>query len=309
MHGDVSPILRDDVMAEAGRKAMLANFTDMLQHEPIARLGQDIEGVHKMRVATRKLRSNYRVFGDYIPTKYHEDFPYYLKHTARVLGNVRDLDVMMQRTADYVENQLNGRASALKTLSAIDQAEHRAARTQLLTWLDSKDYARFIKHFENLLADPLHTNRFKPDGRPRRVRVADVLPSIVYETYGNVRCYEMLFPTQRYDLLHRLRISAKRLRYTLDAFSDVLGDNGEAFITSLKQLQEHLGDLNDAVVAIERLSVAIDAAPPHEKEGLETYHTHYATMQADLMASFPAVWQSFNCLENRQTLALAIATL
>ena len=55
-------MLPSDSMAEAGRKALHFNFERMLLHEPVARLGADIEGVHDMRVATRRMRSAFRLF-------------------------------------------------------------------------------------------------------------------------------------------------------------------------------------------------------------------------------------------------------
>lgn len=54
--------------------------------------------------------------------------------------------------------------------------------------------------------------------------------------------------------LHNLRISAKRLRYTLELFSEVFGDDGKRQIERVKALQEHLGDLHDLDVRIEMIA-------------------------------------------------------
>ena len=50
--------------------------------------------------------------------------------------------------------------------------------------------------------------------------------------------------------LHNLRISAKRLRYTLELFRAVFGESGERQIERVKAIQEELGNLHDADVRI-----------------------------------------------------------
>lgn len=50
---------------------------------------------------------------------------------------------------------------------------------------------------------------------------------------------------------HNLRISAKRLRYTLELFRDVFGDAGKAQTDRVKAIQEELGELHDHDVRIE----------------------------------------------------------
>jgi CHAD domain-containing protein len=54
-------------------------------------------------------------------------------------------------------------------------------------------------------------------------------------------------------LLHELRIAAKRLRYTLEMFRDVLGDEGERQIERVKAIQDVLGELHDCDVRIEMI--------------------------------------------------------
>ncbi len=87
-------------MSEAGRKTFRFHFRRMLYNEPGTRLGQDPEALHDMRVATRRMRAAFRVFGSY----YDESVAPYekgLKQTGGMLGTVRDLDVFRQKILDY----------------------------------------------------------------------------------------------------------------------------------------------------------------------------------------------------------------
>lgn len=54
--------------------------------------------------------------------------------------------------------------------------------------------------------------------------------------------------------LHDLRIAAKRLRYTLELFADVLGDTTDVQIERVKAIQEALGNLHDLDVHIALIS-------------------------------------------------------
>jgi CHAD domain-containing protein len=60
-----STIIAEDAIAEAGRKAMLDDFISLIEHETGARDGTDSEETHKMRVATRRIRSALRLLKRY----------------------------------------------------------------------------------------------------------------------------------------------------------------------------------------------------------------------------------------------------
>jgi hypothetical protein len=57
--------------------------------------------------------------------------------------------------------------------------------------------------------------------------------------------------------LHDLRIAAKRLRYTLELFRFAFPSGINALIDEVKQIQEHIGDMHDADVMIERVTEII----------------------------------------------------
>lgn len=74
-----------------------------------------------------------------------------------------------------------------------------------------------------------------------------VLPKTLEEFYAHNP--EDLSPHS----LHMLRISAKKLRYTLELFEPCYGDTLDPFIASIKDLQEILGDIHDCDVMIDFL--------------------------------------------------------
>lgn len=300
-----------DTLPEAGRKVMLKFLEEMLSYEDTARLGEDIEGVHKMRVATRRLRSAYRVFEPYLSKPYRE-FLKPLRRTAGTLGEVRDLDVFILRTQTYIQETLGADPAPLQPLLEVLEAQHQAARAALMEWLNSPKYAKFIQNFHALLMQPIgldHLRRKKASHQPEAFHVSHALPILVYERYHNVRRYENALETADYPTLHQLRIHAKRLRYTLDAFEDVLGVNGKRVVGGLKDLQEHLGDLNDCVVATERLTALLKHIPEDQREGTLAYQAAIQQELAGILKGMPRAWRKFASYQMRQALALAVARL
>ena len=57
-------VMAEDLHSEAGRKVLRFHLARMLAREPGTRDGADPEELHGMRVATRRMRAAWRVFGD-----------------------------------------------------------------------------------------------------------------------------------------------------------------------------------------------------------------------------------------------------
>ena len=250
-------------MPEAGRLTWRRQLAAMLLNEAGARRGDDIEYVHDMRVATRRGRAAARVFGKRFQKPLLRRYMRALGATTRALGPVRDLDVALDKLA-------KGGAGASKGLSEHDEAladEWRAHRVeayeQLLEWLDSDEYRRFIADFSLFCASPGHGVRVDDDSnsakiKPSPTQVRHVMPVEVLRRFEAVRSYETLFEQGAVapppvEALHALRIDCKGLRYGLEFVSRILGEDGATLIEQLKDVQDHLGDLNDAVVARDKL--------------------------------------------------------
>jgi CHAD domain-containing protein len=80
-----------------------------------------------------------------------------------------------------------------------------------------------------------------------------VLPAAVWTHYGNLRAYETVLDWASLETIHALRIEGKRLRYLLEFFGEVLGPGPAPAIEALVALQDHIGELHDAEVAVDLL--------------------------------------------------------
>ncbi len=243
-------ILPADTMAEAAVKTLRFHLARMLEHEAGTRLGEDSEELHVMRVSTRRMRMALRVFDEYLDRQAMRPVLKGLRRTGRTLGAVRDLDVFQEKTQLYLDALPPARAGDLDGLLAACRAERERQRECLVDYLDGGHYRAFVERFEELLDGPLEHLSARPPADPRPQRVAQVLPGVLYKDMAVVWAFEgqlggLETPLPRF---HALRKGCKGLRYTLEFFEDVLGPGARPLIKKVKGLQDHLGDLQDAVV-------------------------------------------------------------
>lgn len=242
----------DDTMAEGARKTLYFHFKRMVQHEPGTRAGDDIEELHDMRVAVRRMRAALKVFGEYLDMRAIKPFAKDLRRIGRVLGAVRDLDVFQQKTRKYIDSLPPQRTDELEPLFGVMHAAHQKAREEMLNFLDSPRYARFKKRFSKFLKKPgaAALPAFTEHGEPQPQRIRHVVPIVIQHRLAAVRAYEGYIEGSDVPLerLHRLRIAFKALRYTLEFFREVLHPDTGPLIEEIKDVQDHLGDLQDAVV-------------------------------------------------------------
>jgi CHAD domain-containing protein len=297
----------DDPMSEAGRKTFRFHYRRMLYNEPGTRLGEDIEALHDMRVATRRMRAAFRVFGSFYERDTVAPFRKGLKRTGRALGRVRDLDVFRAKIHTYLDERSAAEEVSLDGLLAELEARRDIARQQMIDYLDSERYIRLVEGVGLFVeTEGMGSRRINARGSdPAPNRVRHVAPVMIYERLAAVRAYDdwVSIPDPPLKRLHALRIACKRLRYCLEFFSEVLAPGSKEVIKEIVTLQDHLGAVQDAVVADGLLRNYIrrgtwggdvaepDPTPPADAPGVELYLAAKQAELAQLVESFPEIWQ------------------
>ncbi|MBN1423465.1 CHAD domain-containing protein [Candidatus Fermentibacteria bacterium] len=312
-------------MAEAAHLIMTRHFERMKANEAGARSGDDPEHLHDMRVATRRLRAAMMVFEDALDPAQVRPLGKGLRRLGRALGAVRDLDVFWEKTARYLESLPPLQHEELASLRAVWAQAHAAARSRLLEYLDGPRYGRLVAAFEAFLQQPGAIERppFRGDGSPRPRRVRHALFAVVYSRVAALGAFDEWVSGLDPSLprLHRLRIAVKRLRYTMEFFRAVLGPEAAHVIGQLRLLQDHLGDIQDSVVASGLLRDYLTwgtwghvegAAVPPEPVLAPGVASYLATRQrelAGLLQTFPEWWAEFQRPEFFGRITAALATL
>ncbi len=240
-------VLADDHLAEAGRKVIRFHLARMIAREAGMRDSHDPEELHAMRVATRRQRAAWRVFGDAFDHRYTDRYTRRLKLVARDLGAVRDLDVLIEAGESYQAGLAAAERSAYEPILRSWRTQRDTAREVLVRELDSARYRRWLDAYVAFAqVDGLGSRAVGPV-EPHRVR--DTMASRIWVAYEVVRAYEPVMRWADVTTLHDLRIAAKWLRYTLEFVREALGREAGSVIEKIVALQDHLGWLHDADVA------------------------------------------------------------
>lgn len=274
----------EDSLAEAGCKVLRFHFEKMVEQESGTIRGHQIEPLHQMRVAVRKMRVALSLFGDHLHPDQKKRIRKGLRHLGATLGEVRDLDIFWEKSA------LHYNASVPDSYQEFCQVEDEwaAARNQhqrkMAAYLAGPKYKKFKKKFLQFLKPPFQPeNPVVPVSRFAVQKIATALKS--------VQSFRPVLQSPTLDDLHALRIALKKLRYTIEFFVDLMGEDIQTCLKQLKQVQDHIGDLNDARVAIDLLNTCVKLS---ENRFYSRLLAEKQTELTWLIASFAETWGEFD---------------
>lgn len=205
------------------------------------------DAVHKVRVATRRLRSVLSTFRAMFDRSVTDPLREELSWLARSVGAVRDVEVqrlsLLEAVAaepdDLVMGGVRGR------IEVEMQSDYRAAHDHLLLDLDSARYFRLLDRLDDVVSAPPFTELAWRKGRTvleKRLRHACA------RLYTLASADEPPAGTGRDEWLHEIRKAAKRVRYAAELAGPVLGKKARALAAEAEQMQESLGMHQDSVV-------------------------------------------------------------
>jgi CHAD domain-containing protein len=212
-----------------------------------------------MRVATRRLRAALRLFEQALPVDV-DAVRDELAWLASRLGAVRDLDIQIA-TLGQAAAELDAPPTATLPLLAWFRARHAAARQELAEALEQPRYTALVAALGALEAQsPADWTG------AARTPALETLPALVRRRYRRLRkASRDLVPGSPAADLHRARIRAKQLRYSLEFVAALYGKPARRMIRRAVGLQDTLGANQDAVVLEQQLaglSLAGQELPP-----------------------------------------------
>ena len=207
------------------------------------------DAVHKMRVALRRTRSALQAYGRVVDRSATRELTGELRWLAGVLGEARDLEVLRARFSEAVgelpdELVVGPVPDRLDRFFAPRQTDALAA---IVAALDSERYRALLAAIDRLLAEPPLTRQAH---RPARRELPALVGRAHRRVAAHVEVADRLTPGDERDTRwHEARKASKRLRYAAEAAAPVLGKPANRLVEQVKQVQELLGDHQDAVVA------------------------------------------------------------
>jgi CHAD domain-containing protein len=222
------------------------------------------DAVHKMRVATRRLRSALSTFKPLFDPDVVRPLREELKWLAGELGAARDAEVMRDRVRTAVDAQaaeMPARAGAEAAQEELDTA-YRTAHDRVITELDSDRYHQILTSLQQLVEQP-------PLRKPAKAPAGKALPPLVERSYDRVRRFvdqARALPEggERDELLHDARKAAKQARYAGESVATVFSKDADTFAAAMEAVQEALGEHQDSALTRERLHALALHAPSTE---------------------------------------------
>ncbi|HEX5638749.1 MAG TPA: CHAD domain-containing protein [Burkholderiaceae bacterium] len=248
--GGFAERIRPDMpAAEALREVIRHGLALVVANADALRADPASEHVHQSRVALRRMRSAIRWFdprgADFPPRLGRQ-----LRWLAAILGAARDWDVMVEQTLPAILSVAAlDDADARALLRSASQAQARSIKRAVAA-VSSRRYARLVLRIASWSME---------EGAAATDSVSETAAALFEQAAGRLfrdaRSFSRLSPHKR----HRVRIHAKRLRYALDLLGPSLPRREAAdYIEALAALQDTLGELNDASVALTRLTAAVE---------------------------------------------------
>jgi len=263
----------DESPFQALQSRLRRQLREIERHDPGTRLGRDPESLHDMRVAVRRLRALLRAGKELVATDTSE-LDRRLKQLGRVLGDVRDLDVLLERL-DEEATELGGEdAKRGRSLLRALRGERSRCRRRLLTFLRSEEYL-------SLLDDTAKTiDGLEPNG-------ADAsLDELAAKAFAKVRKAVRELPDEPADEeLHAVRKKGKRARYA----GELAGRKKS--VQRAKKLQDVLGEHQDAVVSAHRLRELAADAPPEQAVAAGRLIEREKERRTEARHAWPKAWK------------------
>ncbi|MFC9912290.1 CHAD domain-containing protein [Streptomyces sp. NPDC127197] len=222
---------------------------------------RDVEdSVHRMRVATRRMRSTFRTYRKVLDRAVTDPVGEELKWLAGELGAGRDQEVLAERLTAILGELPPALVTApvRERLHSWSQSRSGDSRRRIIDVLDGPRYLALLAALDALITDP--PLRKGAAGKPSKV-VADAMHEAFDAVSGLVEQGLATPPGHDRDLaLHEARKKAKRARYAAEAAAPALGRSASLLVSSMKELQGLLGEHQDSVMSREALKELADQA-------------------------------------------------
>lgn len=243
------PVLPSAQTIEHIKAALRTQVQLLLTHDPGTRLGSDPEELHKMRVATRRLRAYLRAAQSLFVPEWVAQIRTETAWLGSALGPVRDLDVLLAYLHKEFATLRPSERRACERLLERLQEQRIAARADLLQALESDRYLLLLERLETAAQAPV---------------VSDTTVSPMNIAGAEFKKLRRAVKKSGLDasdtVLHEIRIKGKRARYAAELAQTSAGTPADRFLFHAKAFQDLLGEHHDAAVTEQRLRTLIRLA-------------------------------------------------
>jgi CHAD domain-containing protein len=227
-----------------GANAALTHLTAMQAELDGVILGTDIECIHRMRVASRRLRNALNIFQDGFKKKEFDAWAGGIKHVTQSLGMARDTDIQIDLVEQFyarcVESKFH--PGLRRLILRLSQKRQSLQRRVVKTMCKIKE--------EGLLDAMHNTISAHPQVQRGELPFSSDLYRLSFETIQQrlqtfLSYQEIIFDPEEINELHAMRIAAKWLRYSMETFAPLYAAGFKIPLKTSREAQEFLGQIHD----------------------------------------------------------------
>jgi CHAD domain-containing protein len=306
--------LKCNDVASAGIKLVLqTRFGELASFREAAMDWNDPEGVHSMRVASRRLRSALRDFTPYIRKQRIGSVLKQLRNIAGALGEVRDQDVAII-ALEKIESSIPSHFSpALKQLIDRRKEIRDEARQELISILEETQVKDLESLFTTSVDAATAVRESKVAGTQPRNHISFLLMSrsIILDRLRELeKLSQGLFNPFDIETLHEMRIAAKRLRYAIELFQQCWGHSIATYAKRVARMQTALGEVHDCDVWIESFGKEItNARKQKQTEQLAAFVwllSHFVKLRTKHVRKSFDLWREWEAHDSSSKLRAAL---
>lgn len=249
-------------------RVLLRHLASMVQEMDGVRDAVDIEYIHRMRVASRRLRNAFALSAGFLPGDRAAIWLKQIRKVTRALGAARDTDVQLDMLHSFLQELKDPRhAPGIQRLALRLSQIRRQEQTTVLKTLAGLEKSGVVADMQKVLTR-LQTT---PEDEPFSHFLYHHAHDAILSRLENVFSFEQyIHQPERVAELHAMRIATKWLRYTLETFAPLYPTKLELEITTARKVQEMLGFIHDCDVWQEYLT----NFELEERELMQAYYGH-----------------------------------
>jgi CHAD domain-containing protein len=208
----------------------------------VARKPKNAEAIHDLRVSIRRFRQELNVFEEWLKPGPVKRIRGTIKRLMERCAAVRNCDIAIEvlQAAGYVSPKLVAGLEKER-----QHARKELART-LAGWRRRDRVRKWRAHLRIVRPSSKSEVGGSVSENARRL-----LTAMIEDFFRAGR--EAARPRSTHRRMHRLRLEAKRVRYTLELFESAYGERTKPMVEPLKALQDKLGAINDCATTLEML--------------------------------------------------------
>jgi CHAD domain-containing protein len=238
--------MRDKIEPLEFSKKTVSNYLKLILQERQGVLDSistnDIEPVHRMRVASRRLRAAIKLFKPVLPTNKGDIWRDKIRKIGRALGKARQLDVQI-KFLEATKGKLQSNRNIAQTEKVIDDLKKKRKQEQKKIYrklidFHIKEELPGLKDWLKALSPSSHKCAMDSYVTKKRATILKRLDKLLkFSPY--------VYKPKSIKKLHRMRIAAKKLRYALEILRPWYGVKIDKYICASRIIQDSLGKIHE----------------------------------------------------------------